>query len=446
MKLENFKRDSILSVGIDIGTSTTQLVFTKIYVSNVATPFSIPKIKISNKEIIYRSDIYFTPLIDNHRINMQEVVSIVDQEYKKAGISPSDLSVGAVIITGETARKDNANDVLHYLSGYAGDFVVATAGPDIESIISAKGAGADKYSKNNCTTTVNIDIGGGTSNLAVFHYGDTVDTSCLDIGGRLVKLGNDRKIIYINEKIKRLIQKNQLDISIGDQANEEKLHKLTKLMVQYLEMSVGLTPKDDFYQEILTNNRHIDSTNIKSICFSGGVAKYIYEPKAHDVFKYNDIGPLLADTIKQSKLFTNLAVVEAEETIRATVIGAGSHTAEISGSTITYSEDVLPLKNIPVLKLLNTELDDLERMGEIIENKLKWYEIDDGFQQVAVAFEGVLSPSFKLIQKYAEQIVHGLDKLIEKKMPLIVITEHDMAKALGQTIQRLINNGSRNRP
>ncbi len=178
-------REELLSVGIDIGTSTTQLVFSKLIIENIASSFSVPKVVIVDKEIIYRSEIYFTPLKSPTEINGSKVREIIEEEYRKAGIEKSKIDTGAIIITGETARKENAKEVLETLSGFAGDFVVATAGPDLESIISGKGAGAHIYSKEKHTGVVNIDIGGGTSNLAVFKHGEVVDTGCLDVGGRL---------------------------------------------------------------------------------------------------------------------------------------------------------------------------------------------------------------------------------------------------------------------
>ena len=169
-------REKILSVGIDIGTSTTQLVFSNITIENTASSFTIPRIKIVDKELIYRSSIHFTPLTTQTKIDGNKVREIIEIEYKRAGVTPNDVKTGAVIITGETARKENANEVLQNLSGFAGDFVVATAGPDLESIIAGRGAGADKVSDEKNAYVVNIDIGGGTSNLALFKNGELVDT------------------------------------------------------------------------------------------------------------------------------------------------------------------------------------------------------------------------------------------------------------------------------
>ena len=206
-------KEELLSVGIDIGTSTTQLIFSKLIVENMASSFSVPRISIVDKEIIYKSEVYFTPLISNTEIDRDKIKELVELEYKKANICKSDIQTGAVIITGETARKENANDVLHSLSGFAGDFVVATAGPDLESIISGKGAGAHIYSKEHSTSVVNLDIGGGTTNLALFKRGEVCDTGCLDIGGRLIKIDKSTKeIIYISPKIKEIIKNNNLNL------------------------------------------------------------------------------------------------------------------------------------------------------------------------------------------------------------------------------------------
>ena len=131
----------ILSVGIDIGTSTTQLIFSRLTIENRASSYTVPRIDIVDKEVVYRSKIYFTPLRSATEIDAEAVKQIVREEYQAAGMTPEMLRTGAVIITGETARKENANEVLEALSDLAGDFVVATAGPDLESVLSARGAG-----------------------------------------------------------------------------------------------------------------------------------------------------------------------------------------------------------------------------------------------------------------------------------------------------------------
>lgn len=194
--------ETILSVGIDLGTSTTQLILSELEIQNMASSFTVPRIVISDKRIIFRSEILFTPILADNLIDVEAIRDFVTKEYANAGIKKEEIGMGAVIITGETARKDNASNVLDAMSGFAGDFVVATAGPDLESIIAGKGAGAHTYAKENNTSVVNLDIGGGTTNLSLFDRGELIDTACLDIGGRLIKVDREtRKITYIAPKI-----------------------------------------------------------------------------------------------------------------------------------------------------------------------------------------------------------------------------------------------------
>ncbi|MCI1967512.1 ethanolamine ammonia-lyase reactivating factor EutA, partial [Clostridium luticellarii] len=183
--------DEILSVGIDIGTSTTQIIFSKITVQNTAGAFLVPNMKITDIAVTYRSGIYFTPLLSKEEINLEKLKKIILNEYKAAGIRKEQISTGAIIITGETARKENAEKVLEILSDFAGDFVVAAAGPDLESILAGYGSGAGDMSKDRSAGIVNFDIGGGTTNCAVFSGGEVVDSFALDIGGRLIKFDGE---------------------------------------------------------------------------------------------------------------------------------------------------------------------------------------------------------------------------------------------------------------
>ncbi len=158
--------DSLISLGLDVGTTSTQMVFSRLTIENRAGSFSVPELEISGREILYRSPIHFTPLRSADLVDAPALRRIVDEEYAQAGLTRADVDTGAIIITGETSRRENARSVLEELSGYAGDFVVATAGPELESILAAKGAGAVDYSRKTGKTVLHMDIGGGTSNLA----------------------------------------------------------------------------------------------------------------------------------------------------------------------------------------------------------------------------------------------------------------------------------------
>ena len=440
-------REDLLSVGIDIGTSTTQVIFSRIVIEDMSSGFSVPRIEIIDKQVIYRSDISYTPLISPTEINMADVRDIVAAEYQKSGVDKAKIKTGAVIITGETARKHNASEVLHYLSDFAGDFVVAAAGPDLESIIAARGAGADIYSKEHSLTAANYDIGGGTSNIAVFTRGNPISTGCLDIGGRLIKVDtNSRKVTYISDKISALCRENGIKLEVGDNADQRILEQVAQHMCELLEMSLGLRQKSAFYPKILTDTgKDLELQNkLDALCFSGGVADYIYqEHLSDDIFRYGDIGIILGRTIRASHSLAQIARFTPSETIRATVVGAGSHITEVSGSTIEYDPALLPFKNIPVLKLSPDEEGSPAKMSQAIRKKLEWFRLENNLQPVAVAFIGPKSPTFHQVEELADGLLEGLEPLIAKGFPLITVSENDLAKVLGQTIRVRIP-GNRN--
>lgn len=430
-------QEELLSVGIDLGTSTSQLIFSRLRIENMASSYTIPRMAITKKDVWYKSDIYFTPLENETTIDFAGVRKIVEQEYARAGVRKEEIDTGAVIITGETARKENAREVAETLSGFAGDFVVATAGPDLESVISGKGAGTDVYSKEHHVTAVNLDIGGGTTNLALFSQGDTMDTGCLDIGGRLIRLERDsHRITYIAPKLLRIIAAEQLGLAVGSELDIRELEKLLSIMTEALEQSVGLRQDSRYYEMLITNHGLQMRQKITCISFSGGVAAILYHPDDYpDAYAFGDIGVLLAGAIRQSLLFQKLKVIESAETIRATVVGAGSHTTEISGSTIDYANAEFPIKNLPVLKLTPQE-EQSGCIAQAIRTKLSWFSVEGKLTPLAVALEGEKNPSFARIREYAEELLGGLSPMLAAGLIAIVVVQHDMAKVLGQTMRQ----------
>ena len=179
--------ESLLSVGLDVGTTSTQLVVSRLTVENRASSFAVPDMDITERNVLYKSPVYFTPLLDERHVDGTGIREIVQAEYQKAGIRREEVDTGAVIVTGETSRRENAAEVSQALSGFAGDFVVATAGPDLESVLAARGAGAVEFSRQTGKTVLHVDIGGGTSNLCLIREGRVEKTGCLNVGGRLVK-------------------------------------------------------------------------------------------------------------------------------------------------------------------------------------------------------------------------------------------------------------------
>ena len=428
--------EQLLSVGIDIGTSTTQLILSRLTLENRAAPFTVPRVAISDREVLYRSDIHFTPLLSDTVIDAAGVRDIVAEEYRKSGFSPAQVDTGAVIITGETARKENAREVLSALSEFAGDFVVATAGPDLESILAARGAGADEYSREHHTTVLHFDIGGGTANLAKYAHGELTATGCLDVGGRLIKLDGGGRVTYVSPVFARA---GCPAPQVGEAVTPEGLRPVIHTMVEALEQAAGLRPGRDRLDAFLTQGTGWVPEPVPAVSFSGGVADCIDKPRS-DWLAFGDIGVLLGQAIAASPAFRQVNRFRGTETIRATVVGAGSHATDLSGSAIFYRDISFPLKNIPILKLTAPEEKaPAEELSAAIRDKLGWYADQGGLVQLALALRGEQNPSYARIQALARGIVDGLEPLRRAGFIPIVAVEADQAKVLGQAMAALVS-------
>jgi len=430
-------KEQILSVGIDIGTTTTQLVFSRLTLENTASLVTAPRIEIIAKEVIFRSTIHFTPLKSQREIDDRKIRELIEQEYQTAGVTSDQVQTGAVIITGEAARKQNAESVLQALSGLAGEFVVATAGPALEGIIAGKGAGAEQQSKQRGVTVVNLDIGGGTTNIAVFRNGEVIDTACLDIGGRLIRFsGESGEVSYVADKLRRLTRSMNLTVEEKRSLAATTIERIAVRMAGILEEVLGLSPASSELAMMLTDHDLKRDYRIDYISFSGGVADCIQPQQKGDDFRYGDIGAVLGRAIANSKIPQQLPVLKAVETIRATVVGAGSHTTSVSGSTISVSPGVLPLQNIPVLKLsTEDEVLPLARWGEVILQKVQWFNLQEEKQNLALAFSGPENLGFAEVTTLAAEIIRGMKDVLCKTCPLIVVIEKDLAKVMGQTLR-----------
>ena len=396
--------DKLLSVGLDVGTTSTQMVLSELLIENRASAFSVPELEISHRTVLYKSPVHFTPLLHGDLVDGEGIRSIVTAEYAAAGITRESVDTGAIIITGETSRKENAAAVLQSLSDFAGDFVVATAGPDLESVLAAKGAGAVDFSAETGKTVLHMDIGGGTSNLALIENGKITATGCLNVGGRLLKFDKNGAISYISPVLPGIFQGK-----VGEVPSSCQLNALAEALASALEMAAGLRSKTPLLDALWTKEAGPIWAAIPAdivISFSGGVADCIETGQADLAF--GDIGPILGRAIRRSRLCQGEYRL-GSETIRATVIGAGCYSAQLSGSTVFHQNVDFPMKNLPVV----TELSAL----------------------AALDSPGVLALPGIQAGHYGD-ILALADKIAEKRPegPVRIALEADMAKALGHAL------------
>lgn len=438
----------ILSAGIDIGTTTTCLVISKLKIKNVAGGFRVPRIEIVEKNVVYKSDVYFTPLIDEKIIDFVALKAIIEKEYEKARVSPSEIKTGAVIITGETARKENAKNVLDAISKLAGTFVVSVAGPNLEAYLAGLGAGAAKLSCEMRNTVCNVDIGGGTSNISVFDEGKLVSTFCANIGGRLIKVMIDDtkvKLKNISPYGRIVLDEMGLNVVEGDSISFAELQEFAKNLAEAL-LSILIFRPNPLAEKLAIGTLPREPIKIDVITFSGGVGYLFYEAEYLDecsrdvrlATRFQDVGPLLSLALKSGVPKLPYKVIKPLETVYATVIGAGVYTTELSGSTIFISDpNLLPLRDIPVLRVDNPCGDRNEIIQEV-RRKIETFKDFEGQVVPAVFIPALHNAKFEKIKKLGEAIFTAY-RMENHHGPIIIISESDMGKVLGSVLKNLCN-------
>ncbi|MCI0551997.1 MAG: ethanolamine ammonia-lyase reactivating factor EutA [Anaerolineae bacterium] len=472
---------ALLSVGVDVGTTTTQIVFSRINLQDVARAGQIPRINITDRRVIYQSPIVFTPLIDAETIDADKLNQIVRGEYSNAGIDPSQVETGAVIITGETAKKKNADEILRALSGLAGEFVVSVAGPNVESLIAGKGAGAAQYSQTNFTTVTNVDIGGGSANSATFRSGNLIGAAAMNYGGRILEIDHSTgKVRHVAEPARHILDDIGLRLEIGELASLENLRRFTDRMadltVELIEGTNSLLA-----QKIYLTPPVGVSGKGSVLMFSGGIGHYYYKPiqinSVADATIHDDVGPLLAESLRGHAVLNTYEIIPPAETLRATVLGVSTQTVTLSGSTIWAEKEILPMKNVPVIRPIfrapENHRDYSERSDpELVEGERRRSAALGGASSAGFDSERLSPPlSADVVSKsIAEavtrwdvnlaidpfaialelnrpldytslsQLANGLNEFsntMPSDRPLIVIIERDYAQALGQTVKGL---------
>jgi ethanolamine utilization protein EutA len=417
----------LLSVGIDIGTTTTQVIFSCLALVNRAAISQVPRYEFVKREITWQSPVFFTPVnVDGH-LREDELLKLILAQYHAAGIAPESIDSGAIIITGETAKTRNARPAVMALSQQLGDFVVATAGPHLESVIAGYGSGAQALSQRQLNRVMNIDIGGGTANYVLFEGGKVVASACLNVGGRLFETDTRGNVTFIHRPGEWIADELFGDADKGKHAlTPEQLEMVVDRMAQLLfeVISGEISP---LAQRLLMTDALPAGKPAEVIMLSGGVGECYRQPP-ETPFGFGDIGPLLAQAIHRHAGFIALPLCVPEQTVRATVIGAGAHTLSLSGSTIWLDALSLPLRNIPVVHAL--EDDDLAQGWQ---QGLALMDLNATQDCFALAVPPAYSTSYATVQ----QVINALKIFIQhfpSTQPLIVVAEQDLGKALGMLL------------
>ena len=423
----------ILSVGVDVGSSTSHLVFSNLLLKRDQRSVT-RRFNIRERNIIYEGRIIHTPLLDDKTIDIKKLTAFFKEEYERAGIDPADIQTGAVIVTGESARKKNARQIAEALSNDAGKFVAATAGPNFESLIAAMGSGAAARSKKENKTILSCDIGGGTSNIAISRNGQTLSTSCVSVGGRLLGIDSNRKIWRMDDPAKMVMAGLGMKHQVGDRISKADIERVAgKFADILLEVMTGPARSPLARQLMLTTDLNFPG-HIDEYSFSGGVAELMYG----GLNNFDDIGHLLADKIKLSALELSVPVIEVPNKIRATVIGAGAYSLSISGCSGFRDDKVsFPIRNVPVIRVdVDQSQLSIEHVISQINTSFQRFDLEEGDEIIALYFKDPVRVSYPQMELFAKSIEAALPSTIKNNLPVILIFETDIACSVGNVIRR----------
>lgn len=429
----------IHSVGIDVGTTTTQVIFSALELMNTAAPTQVPRFEFVDRKILYEGRIFFTPINQDGTIDNDKLWNLINEEYINAGFSIKEIETGAIIITGETSKAKNAKTTLMQLANDLGDFVVATAGPHLESIIAGRGSGSAQYSEEHSATVLNIDIGGGTSNYVVFNNGRVVDTCCLNVGGRLIQTSEDGKVVSISDPAKKILQNIFPDFNTDyNTIKTNELRVICDCMADMIVECAEETEVSPISRQLLMTNTFKKNYTFDAIFLSGGVGECYYNISNlhNDKFKYGDLGILLAESLVKNEKLKKQKVIKPKQTIRATVIGAGVYTLSLSGSTIWLTSDKLPLKNLPVIHPHFNWKDESTQLSIGIVEAAKRMDLDLSTDEYAIYLSKDMPLTYKAVQHGADELTKVYKKYCpQSDSPAIVLSYNDIGKALGMELE-----------
>ena len=423
----------ILSVGVDVGSSTSHLVFSRLLLKRDERS-ETRRFNIRKRSIVYEGRIINTPLLDDNTIDIVRLTEFFKQDYIRAGVDPADIQTGAVIVTGESARKRNARQIVEALSNDAGRFVAATAGPNFESIIAARGSGAAARSKDQGKTILSCDIGGGTSNIAISRNGETLSTACVSVGGRLLGVNSEGMIWQINKPAAQVMAHLGLSYEVGDIVPSNDIERIALQFAEILFEVITGPVKSALTRRLMLTADLKFPERIDEYSFSGGVAELMYGGANH----HGDIGQILADKIISLAARLNSPIVEPSNKIRATVIGAGAYSLSISGcSGFRDAEVPFPLRNIPVMPVRVDRLQlSVEHVRAQINAACSRFDLTEGEEMVALYFTDPVRVSYPQLEMFAKSIRSALVNTIKNELPVILIFDTDIACSVGNVMRR----------
>jgi ethanolamine utilization protein EutA len=417
----------VLSVGVDIGSSTSHLVFSRIVLERLDSRYVV-----SIRETFYQSEILLTPYATEEEIDAAALGAFIERQYQDANVDPDEIDTGALILTGVAVRRRNARRIGELFARQAGKMVAVSAGDSLETIMAAHGSGAVARSIRDKAVVMNVDVGGGTSKIAICRDGRVSELTALDVGARLICLDPDGRILRVEEAGRRFGTELGIDLAIGAPLAAEHARALATGMADRLFAAMGGGAPASGGTGLLRLDPLPARGPIDQVIFSGGVAEYIYGREAET---YGDLGVLLAQEIRARAETWGPRLEPANEGIRATVIGASQYTTQVSGSTIYVAPlGALPLRNVPVIApafALDADEIDSRAVAAAVAAVLKRLDLAAADTPVAVFVPWRGSATFQRLDAFCQGVVDGLAAILADGHPLVLAGDGDVGGLIG---------------
>ena len=420
------------TIGIDIGSSTSHLLFAKVVLQRQTQGLS-SRFLVVSREVLWRSPIILTPFRTDGTIDAHRLGHFIHDAYHEAGFRRGDIDSGAVILTGEAIKKTNARAIDELFAREAGKFVCATAGHKLESTLAAHGSGAVRLSKQRDTCVLHVDIGGGTTKLALIDKGVILGVSAFAVGGRLLAQ-HDGAWTRVDDSARLVAAELGLSTDPESLADATVRERIASRLAEVAADNILGSPLGRLGESLLLTEDLARPVAPTMITFSGGVSEYIF---SHEDRDYGDIARLLAtsltrDLAKRSKL----PLVDPGQRIRATVIGASQFTVQVSGKTIYLPDpNVLPVHNVPVVRV---ELSGAETIGvaavaDAIGAKLRQLDLSPE-SRMAIAFGWTGDPEYARLKNMASAIRQAVAPDGTRQEPLFLMIDGDIGRSIGHIL------------
>ena len=425
--LEGEDEICILSVGVDIGSSTSHLVFSRIVLERLDSRYVV-----TVRETFYESDILLTPYTADETIDADALGAFIAKQYADAKVQPEEIDTGALILTGVAVRRSNARAIGELFASQTGKLVAVSAGDNLETVMAAYGSGAVSRAVRDGTPVMNVDIGGGTSKIAVCADGKVIDLTAVDVGARLVVSDDQGRIVRIEEAGRQFGAELGLKLELGAVLTPDNARALAARMTDRLfEAMKGGSPKVGS-SSLLRLDPLTHAHEISEVTISGGVSEYVY---GREKTSFGDLGPMLAGEIRARIQNWGKKLVKPAEGIRATVIGASQYTTQVSGSTIyVWPMEVIPVRNVPVIAPdMNLEDEDIDpdKVSAAIKAVLRRLDLGDGERPVAVFAPWRGSATFARLDAFCRGVILGLETILAHGHPIVLVGDGDVGGLIG---------------